>query len=133
MNLYRSLRIERAPDKRLFKILELLAWGGYLQNNRQLFMALPVAFDCSLSSRFVEVICSVKNLEELDLLGYELAPDVLANVFQSCSKLIKLGIRTHKYKTAEMAEHLRNRLRSGFQKLRCLELDCPIDNDGMVL
>ncbi len=124
MNSSRSLLFKRPPDESLLKILELLAGGGYLQNNRRLDMA----FNWSRSSRFVELICSMKNLEKLDTFEYDLTPDVLAHVFQSCSKLIELHIETY-YKTLEIAEHVNNQLRSGFQKLRCLYLVCFIDND----
>jgi hypothetical protein len=52
----------------------------------------------------------------------------LARVFQSCSKLVELRIATYGCETLEMAEHLKDQLRSGFQKLRCLNLVCLIDN-----
>ena len=63
MNLYRWLFIERPPDESFLKILERLAEEGYLQNNRK----LDVDFDFSSNSRFVEVICSMENLETLNL------------------------------------------------------------------
>ena len=125
MNLYRSLFIDRLPDGSLFNILERLASEGYLQNNRR----LNVEFDCSQSSRFVELICSMKNLESLDLNEHDLNPDVLARVFQSCSKLVEMDIAIQKYKTHEMAEHLKDQLRSGFKKLRRLDLVFSIDDD----
>ena len=125
MNLYRSMLIERLPDDSLFKILERLVEEGYLQNNRKLGVNLYV----SLSSRFVEVICSMKNLESLGLGAHDLTPDVLAHVFQSCSKITNLFVSTKTYKTLEMAEHLKNQLKSGFQKLRYFIFECSIDND----
>jgi hypothetical protein len=127
MNLYRSLGIERPPDESLFKILERLAGEGYLQNNRH----LDLKFDCSRSSRFVELICSMKNLESLDVNEHDLAPDVLAYVFKSCSKLIEMDIAIQEYKMYEMAEHLKIQLRSGFQKLRRLDLIFSIDDDTL--
>jgi hypothetical protein len=126
MNLSRSLFIDRLPDESLFNILERLAREGYLQNNRR----LDLQFDCSCSSRFVELICSMKNLESLDLDEHDLTPDDLAHVFQSCSKLIEMDIAIEKYKTYEMAEYLKNQMRPGFQKLRRLDLVCFIDNDS---
>jgi hypothetical protein len=119
------LKMDRLPNERLFRFLERLAEEGFLGNNRQLIATL----NCSRSSRFGELICSMKNLEELDLLGHEPTPDVLAHVFQSCAKLIKLHIGAKKWKTHEMDEHKKNQLISGFQRLRCLDLKCFIDSD----
>jgi hypothetical protein len=128
MNLYRSLFIKDLPDDSLFNILEWLAEEGYLQNNRRLDVQFDCTCGCSCSARFPELICSMKNLESLNLFNHELTPDVLAHVFQSCSKLIELHIETY-YKTLEMAEYEKSQLRLGFQKLRCLYLVCNIDND----
>ena len=125
MNLYRWLFIERPPDESFLKILERLAEEGYLQNNRK----LDVDFDFSSNSRLVEVICSMKNLETLNLGEHELTPDALAHVFQSWSKLIEQDIAALKYKTLEMGEHLKNQLRSGFRRLRRLDVACSIVND----
>jgi hypothetical protein len=111
MNLYRSLIIERPPDESLLKLLEWLAEEGFLQNNLKLHF------------------WSMKNLEELDLFVYE--PEVLARVFESCSKITDLLIDTYEYETREMAEHLKNQLRSGFQRLRRFEFGCFIDNDSL--
>jgi hypothetical protein len=123
MNLYRSLSIERQPDESLLKILEQLAREGYLQNNRY----LDVEFDCSSNPRFVEVICSMKNLKIL--FGRKLTLEDLAHVFESCSKITNLFIPANGRKMSEMAEHLKNQLRSGFQRLRYLDLK-QIDNDS---
>ena len=66
---------------------------------------------CSRSSRFIEVICSMKNLETLQIsYDYYLTPEDLARVFQSCSKLIKLDTNFGR-KTREIAEHLKNQMR----------------------
>jgi len=108
------------------KILELLAEEGYLQANRRYF-SFAHFLDCSPRSRFVELICSMTNLQSLDIVGHELTPDVVARVFQSCSKLTNLHIWIHNCKTLEMDEHL-NQLRSGFQRLRRLKFRCFIDN-----
>jgi hypothetical protein len=134
MNLYRSLFIFIRPDESFLKILELLAGEEFLQTNRQFICNLPGfqiirELDCSRNSRFVELICLMKNLEELNLCDYELTPDDLAHVFHSCSKLTNLYVPRHKYKTQKMDEHLKNQLRSGFQRLRCLHLECSINSD----
>ncbi len=130
MNLYRSLSIK--PNESLLKILERLAGEGYLQQNRQFKCNVRLAqlfmkFDRSHSSCFFELICSMKNLEELNLFGYTLTPDILAHLFQSCFKLVQLNIGIHNCKTLEMDERLKDQLKTGFQKLRCLKLGCSID------
>jgi hypothetical protein len=122
---YRSLKIDDPPDESLLKILERLAGEGYLQNNRR----LNVEFDCSQSFRFVELICSMKNLKTLRLFGKEMTLEDLARVFQSCSKLNDLFIPANGRKMSEVAEHLKNQLRPGFQKLRRLGLK-QIDDDS---
>jgi hypothetical protein len=103
--------------------LERLAEDGFLQNNRKLIEA-----NFSHNSQLIEVISSMKNLEILVITCNNLTLEDLAPVFQSCSKLIELRIATYGSKTFEMAEHLKDQLRSGFQKLRCINLVCCIDN-----
>jgi hypothetical protein len=97
-----------------------MAGEGYLENNRR----LDLIFDCSCSSRMDELIFLMKNLEELKFLCYELTPDALAHVFQSCSKLTKLLFTPTNNFMREMTEHLKNQLRSGFQRLRRLTVVC---------
>jgi hypothetical protein len=118
--------------------LERLAGEGFFQTTRQLKCPVKLTTPYlewvnSLSSRFVKLICSMKNLEELNLFGCELAPVVLARVFQSCPKLIELNIGIHEYKTLQMDEHLKKRLKQGFQKLRRLRLDFFIHKDSWPL
>jgi hypothetical protein len=90
--------------------LELLAGEGYLQNNRKLSMAS----DCLPSSRFVEVICSMKNLKELHLFDYELIPEIHAHVFQSCSKITDLCLLANEDETFKMLDQLKSQLRPSF-------------------
>jgi hypothetical protein len=125
MTLYRSLKFKRLPDESLFRFLERLAEEGYLQNNRQLI----VTFDCSCSSRFVELIFSMKNLEKLNLFDSDLTLEVLAHAFQSCSKLIDVNIMST-YGILQMPEHLKNQLRPSLQRLRYFDFRCSIDNDS---
>jgi hypothetical protein len=120
------MKIDHPPDENLLKILEHLAVEGYLQNNQQL---KHVLHDFSHIPMFFEVICSMKNLEKLDF-NYKMTLEDLARVFQSCSKLVKLRIATYGCETLEVAEHLKDQLRPGFQKLRCLNLVCLIDDDS---
>jgi hypothetical protein len=112
MNLYRSLEFNRPPDESFLMILEWLAREGYLQNNRR----LDVQLHWSRSSRFVELICSMKNLEKLDMCGYDLTPEVLAHVFRSCFKLTELHIGTKKCETLDMDEHLKKSTKTRFQE-----------------
>jgi archaellum biogenesis ATPase FlaH len=106
MNLFRSLKFNRPLDESIFKFLERLAEKGCLQNNQMI-----AAYNWARSSRLVELICSMKHLETLNFMDHEVTPDVLARVFQSCSKLIELRIATFGLKTHKMAEHLKNQLR----------------------
>ena len=123
MNLYRSLVFTRLPDESLFKILERLANEGYLLNNREFI----VTFE-SPSSRLNELICSMKNLEKLNLLSCELTIEALANVFQSCSKIIELNIMIWGLETREVA-YLKNQLIPGFQRLQYFEFQCLVEDD----
>ena len=126
MILYRSLKFKRLPDESLFKSLERLAAEGLLQNNRKLI----VTFEGPCSSRFGEVICSMKNLEKLHLINYELIPEILAHVFQSCSKITDLSIKITEDETLKMLEHLKNELKPSYQRLRYFDFQCIIDNDS---
>jgi len=124
------MRIEGLPDKNLLKILKHLEEKGSLQNNQQL---KHVSYESYHSSPFLEVqqvmICFMKNLEKLDLLSCDLTLEVLALVFQSCSKIIKLNISIWGFKTPEVPEHLKNQLKSGFQRLRYFEFECLVEDD----
>jgi hypothetical protein len=126
MNLYRSLRIISLRDKSIFKILERLAEEGYLQNTQQFG---EYQFCLFHMSPFFEVLCSMKNLKKL-YLSYDLTLEALAHVFQSCSKLTELRISASEFKMDEMGEEVLNQLRTGFQRLRCLDLEYLIDNDS---
>jgi hypothetical protein len=99
--------------------LKRLANGGYFQNNRQVILnskwpSIP---------RFLQVIHSMTNLENLRLLEWDLTlTEDLARLFQSCPKLTELHMKLVKSQMLEMGEGLKNELRSGFQRLRLLEL-----------
>ena len=85
---YRSLvlNFKCIADENLINILGRLAVEGYLQNNHELGL-------CGLHrSPLVEVICSMENLEKLDV-ECSLTLKDLPHVFQSCSKLIELDFR----------------------------------------
>ena len=123
MFLCRSLKIISPADKSLFTILEWLAAQGYLQNNQQ----FVVKYDCSHTSLFVKVICSMRNLKTLLLRGNELTLGNLAHVFQSCPQIANLFLTNFKYTMFEMSEQLKNQLRSGFERLRCFAFVSSID------
>jgi hypothetical protein len=123
---YRSLVI-RPTDKSHFTILRRLGGkDGYLQNAHQLRMP-AFKFSWKFRSQLVKVFCSMKNLEEI-YLKWQLTLEDLAHVFQSCSKITNLHIATFDYNTLEMSEYLKNQLRSGFQKLRRLDVVCAKDS-----
>ena len=124
MILYRSLKIH--GNKRNLKILERLAEKGYLQNTQQ-FKGFPFAFS------FVPIICSMKNLETLTVEADHVKHLQLidfAPVFQSCSKLSELNISANGLKIDEMREDLVDQLRSGFRRLRRLDVACSIVEDS---
>jgi hypothetical protein len=112
-------------------ILERLKDGGYFQNNRRMF----VKFDRRNIARLMRVICSMNNLEKLHFLECNLTlTEDLPQVFQSCPKLTVLHIqlsdpnRVERERLNEMNEHLKNELRSGFQRLvelHCVSYSCP--------
>jgi hypothetical protein len=114
------------PDENLLKILEWLAGEGYLQNNHKLKMRRT---DSDIDSRMVELICSMKNLETLDLLDYRLSPEILAHLFQSCSKITHIRIMADTEEIPNTSEHLKNQMRPGFQRLRYLHFQCYIEED----
>ena len=78
----------------------------------------------------VELICSMKNLETLHLLNYQLSPEALAHMFQSCSKITDLRFMATEDEMSKMDEHLKNQLRPSFQRLRLLGFLCFLDNDS---
>ena len=124
MILYRSLMID--IDIRNLKILERLAEKGYLQNTQQ-FKGFE--FDSLPTCSFVPIICSMKNLGKLTLTACHLKLEDLAPVFQSCSNLSELNIKATGLQMDEMDEVLVDQLKSGFRRLRHLDVACSIVND----
>ena len=109
------------------KILERLAEKGHLQNTKK---CEGFEFDMLHTSSFLKVICSMKNLEKLTLKTYHLTLEDLAPVFQSCSNLIELNIFATGSEIDEMGEVLIDQLRSGFRRLRRLDVACSIVEDS---
>jgi hypothetical protein len=119
------------PDESLVKILERLAEEGCLQNNHKLDMRWP---ETEFDSRIVELICSMKNLENLDLSNHVLLPHVLAHILQSCSKITNLRLHMADFdceidEIFTMDEHLKSQLRPGFQRLQYFHIQCYIVED----
>jgi ribosome-binding ATPase YchF (GTP1/OBG family) len=87
--------------------------------------------------RILRDICSMNNLEKLDLIYNELTLEDLAQLFRSCPKLTKLQLtsfqlnKQEKDKDEGLDEELKHQLRSGFQRLQHLHLiKCVICSDS---
>jgi hypothetical protein len=118
----RSLETGSFRDHRLIP-LEQLADGGHFQNTRQ----MKVHSWWLSHLRLHRVICSMANLEKLEVCSLTLTEEDLAQLFQSCPKLNELRSRlcfetSIKHKTLEIGEDLKNELRSGFERLRLFDL-----------
>ncbi len=74
-------------------------------------------------------ICSMNNLEILEIFNYELALDDLALLFLSFPQLIELQLKPFSCNKLGWDQDLKNRLRPGFQRLRLLKLHCYIYQD----
>ena len=101
-------------------LLERLADGGYLQNNRRMF----VKFDRKFIARLLRVTCSMTHLDKLHLLKLSLTlTEDLPKLFRSCPKLTDLYIGfsgrdgVERDMLTKMNEDAKNVLRSGFQRL----------------
>jgi hypothetical protein len=94
---YRSLTIKHTSGhsdettKSLVNILHHLAEDRFLESNRILTLR---ELDWSHNDQFIQVICSMKKLERLDLWDCELTIDNHISVFLSCPKLVELRIKT---------------------------------------
>ena len=122
----RSLMIVRTADyaitKSLLTSLEQLAEEGFFKNNRQLVVRFRS--DWPLSPPLFGIIRPMINLEILKLWDCELTLEQVAQLFQSCPKLIELHL---KLSTCEMDEDLKDQLRPGIQRLQIFELEWYID------
>jgi hypothetical protein len=128
MILCRSLEITGLADESLFSILEWLSAEGYLQNNHQ----FVVKANCSRSSLFAKVICSMRSLETLRLWGNEPTLGDLAHIFQSCPQITNLFLKKIKYTMFGMSEQQKNQLRLGFQRLQCFAFSSSINIFGKI-
>jgi hypothetical protein len=119
---------EHIPES-LLTILKRLADGGFLKNNRQWIV-------CQRWTRgpwLNQVIRSMSNLEKVHLECNLTLTEDLPQLFRSCPTLAELRVRlfdpsgVERERFKRMNEDFKNELRSGFQKLRRLELDGCID------
>jgi RNA recognition motif-containing protein len=122
--------INGEPDEGLFSILKRLAEEGYLRNNHKLDME---GTDTDINSRIVELICSMGNLQTLDLPNYELSSQDLSDILQSCSEITHLRIKADNDEMFNMDETIKDQLKPGFQKLRFFQIKCYIDSDTILV
>jgi len=110
--------------------LRRLVDGGYFQSTRQVI----VDSEWPSIPRFCRVICSMTNLEKLELLHLKMTlTEDLALLFQSCPKLTELHLRlcdSNRFdrQMLESNEELLSELRSGFERLRFFELKWEINS-----
>ena len=112
----------------VFNLLNRLIDGGFFNNNRQLFVS-----NWFSSSRLTfKLVCSMKNLETLNSLDLNCATlEDLQCLFRSCPKLTNLHYTLPARQ--ELNEDLKNELRSGFQRLGHLSIDCRMDNNSFLV
>ena len=116
--------------------MEYLVDRGFLENNRLLRVSLDW-LTMGANYRILRDICSMNNLEKLDLIYNELTLEDLALLFRSCPKLNNLQLtnfqlnKQEKEKDEGLDEELKNQLRPGFQRLQHLNLiKCGICSDS---
>ena len=124
MTFDRSLENYGRINESLVTILERLAAGGFLTNNRQWF----VGYEWTRGPWLSQMIRSLSNLEKVYLDFNLTLTEDLPQLFQSCLNLTDLYIRSFDPNPVEhewfeqMNEKLINELRLAFQRLRLLEL-----------
>jgi hypothetical protein len=113
-------------DKSRPNTLKLLAEGGFFKNNRR--MIVDKYWGWPSIARFHQILRSMADLEKLILLNWEmrLTQDV-PKLFQSCPKLNELHLNLGQWDKFKMNEEIKKQLRSGFQRIRLLELDWYIN------
>ena len=130
MTFDRSLKNNGHKNESLATILERLAAGGFLKNNRQWF----VSYDWTRGPWLSQVIRSMSNLEKGHFGCHLTLTKDLPKLFESCPTLTELHItlsdpkRIERQRFEQMNEKNKNELRSGFQRLRLLELFWEIDS-----
>jgi hypothetical protein len=130
----RSLTIKRPSGhshettESLLSILHQLAEGGCLKNN-QIFILKDL--DWSHNDPFIQDVCSMKNLEKLDLLDCEVTRKDLLSVFRSCPKLMELRIKDFGYSptlnTIEQFKEEANELELDYKRLRLFDINVMME------
>jgi hypothetical protein len=131
----RSFKIARSGDNSFeacenrLKILERLAQEGIFENVSQLIVKAEKLF----SLRFSQIVCSMSNLEKIEIRDRKVQFADLAHFFRSCPKLIKLKLvdmnvdfPMGKFKIVD----LNNQLKLGFQRLERVKLKCNVHYDS---
>ena len=131
MTFDRSLENNWPINESLLTFLERLAAGGFLKNNRQWI----ICYRWPRDPRFLQIIRSMNKLEKVNLEYNLTLTEDLPQLFQLCPTLTELRIRSleinrvERERFKEMNEELKNELRSGFKRLRLLDLweidSCP--------
>jgi len=132
----RSFKITRSGDNSFeacenrLKILERLAQEGIFDNVSQLIVKAEKLF----SPRFSQIVCSMSNLEKIEIRDRKVQFADLAHFFRSCPKLIKLKLADMnvdfpmgKFK---IVKNLKNQLKLGFQRLERVQLKCNVQYDS---
>ena len=107
------------------ELLERLSNGGLLKNNRQ----MVVKMQWPSNRQLFRVIGSMNNLETLSLFEWNLTlTEDVPELFRSCPKLTRLRLKLVESQKLKMNEELKNKLRSGFQRLKIFELKWDINS-----
>jgi hypothetical protein len=128
----RSFEIAWSDDNSLeaceksLKILERLADEGFFENIFQLIVTAKRL----LSPRVFRILCSMSNLEKIEIWDPNVQFTNLAHFFRSCPNIIELkfvnmnvDFSMAKFK---INKDLINQLNLGFQRLQRVELKCDV-------
>ena len=109
--------------------LDRLEAGGFLKNNRQMIV---VDYWPSFQ-RLCRVLRSMTDLETLSLLEWKLSlTQGLPQLLRSCPKLTELRLKLVESQKLKMNEEFKNKLRSGFQRIRLLDLYWGIESGPVI-
>ena len=116
----------RKPSHSHLKIFEQLAEDGFLRNNRSLtvFESIP------RRKKFFLSVCSMSNLEVLEMHDCKLIFDDLALLFKSCPRLTKLCLNPFKCNKLGWDQDMKNSLKPGFQRLKFFRLEGYVPEDS---
>jgi hypothetical protein len=119
---------DEALHSKSCEILKILVEEGLLKNNRGFSLT---CYPWSRIPPFLENICSMTKLVDLNLLRCDVPLEQLSTFFGSCPKLVELCVDLDlDGQELEMDDCLKNELERGFQKLKILTLSVEIDMDS---